>query len=60
MLPEANKGWVRLAEEPGAELLLGSQAAENFGITANSPFAIGGLGSLIEAGVKADRIISFV
>ena len=60
VLPEAKKGWVRLAEETGAELLLCSQAAENFGITANLPFAIGGLGALIEAGVKADRVISFV
>jgi sulfur relay (sulfurtransferase) complex TusBCD TusD component (DsrE family) len=37
-----------------------SQAAEAYDITANNPFVIGGLGALIEAGVRADRVISFV
>ena len=58
--PEAYEGWCRVAEGSGAELLLCSQAAEAYGITANNPFVIGGLGALVEAGVKADRVISFV
>ena len=60
-LPEAYEGWCRVAEETGAELLLCSQAVESFAITASTaPFVIGGLGALVEAGVKADRVISFV
>ena len=58
--PEAYEGWCRVAEASGAELLLCSQAAEAYDITANTPFVIGGLGALVEAGVKADRVISFV
>lgn len=58
--PEAYEGWCRVAEASGAELLLCSQAAEAYEITANNPFVIGGLGALVEAGVKADRVMSFV
>ena len=58
--PEAYEGWCRVAEASGAELLLCSQAAEAYDITANNPFVIGGLGALVEAGVKADRVMSFV
>ena len=58
--PEAHEGWCHVAEATGAELLLCSQAAEAYDITANHPFVIGGLGALIEAGVRADRVISFV
>ena len=58
--PEAYEGWCRVAEATGAELLLCSQAAEAYDITANNPFVIGGLGALVEAGVKADRVMSFV
>ena len=60
ILPGANEGWITLAEETGTELLLCSQAAEIHGITASAPFVIGGLGALVEASVKADRVISFV
>ena len=59
-LPQAYTGWVTLSEQAGTELLLCSQAAEIHGVTAENPFAIGGLGALIEASVKADRVISFV
>ena len=59
-LPEAHDGWVSLSEHTGAELLLCSQAAETHGVIAETPFAIGGLGALVEASVKADRVISFV
>ena len=58
--PEAYEGWCRVAEASGTELLLCSQAAEAYDITANNPFVIGGLGALVEAGVKADRVMSFV
>ena len=58
--PEAYEDWCRVAESTGAELLLCSQAAEAYEITANNPFVIGGLGALVEAGVRADREISFV
>ena len=58
--PEAHEDWRRIAESTGAELLLCSQAAEAYEITAKDPFVVGGLGALIEAGVKADRLISFV
>ena len=58
--PEAYEGWCRVAEASGAEMLLCSQAAEAYNITANNPFVIGGLGALVEAGVKADRMMSFV
>ena len=57
--PEAYEGWCHVAEATGAELLLCSQAAEAYDITAKNPFVIGGLGALVEAGVKADRVISF-
>ena len=59
-LPQAQPGWVTLSEQTGAELLLCSQAAETYSVTAETPFAIGGLGALVEASVKADRVISFV
>ena len=58
--PEAYEGWCHIAEASGAELLLCSQAAEAYDIAATNPFVIGGLGALVEAGVKADRVISFV
>ena len=58
--PEAYDGWCRVAGSTGAELLLCSQAAETYEINANHPFVIGGLGALVEAGVRADRVISFV
>ena len=57
---EAYEGWCHIAEASGAELLLCSQAAEAYDIVATNPFVIGGLGALVEAGVKADRVISFV
>ena len=57
---EAYEGWCYIAEASGAELLLCSQAAEAYDIAATNPFVIGGLGALVEAGVKADRVISFV
>ena len=57
---EAYEGWCHIAEASGAELLLCSQAAEAYDVAATNPFVIGGLGALVEAGVKADRVISFV
>ena len=59
-LPQAHTGWVTLAEQTGTELLLCSQAAETHSVTAEYPVALGGLGAVIEASVKADRVISFV
>ena len=53
------EGWCHIAEASGAELLLCSQAAEAYDIAAANPFVIGGLGALVEAGVKADRADQF-
>ena len=52
--------WQRVADKTGAELLLCSQAAEVHEVNASGPFEIGGLGALVEAAVRSDRVISFV
>jgi sulfur relay (sulfurtransferase) complex TusBCD TusD component (DsrE family) len=40
--------------------LLCSQAVEVHGGDARAPFQIGGLGALVEAAVRSDRVVSFV
>lgn len=52
--------WQRVADQTGAELLLCSQAAETHEVSAIAPFQIGGLGALVEAAVRSDRVVSFV
>ena len=52
--------WQRVADKTGAELLLCSQAAEVHEVNASGAFQIGGLGALVEAAVRSDRVISFV
>jgi len=52
--------WQRVADDSDAELLLCSQAAEEYRVSASGPFRIAGLGALIEAAVRSDRVISFV
>ena len=52
--------WQRVASETGAELLLCSQAVEEHKVETCEPFAIGGLGALVEAAVRSDRVVSFV
>ena len=52
--------WQRIADSTGAELLLCSQAIEEYAVDARAPFQIGGLGALVEAAVRSDRVISFV
>lgn len=57
---DARPGWNKLAERTGAEFLLCSQAVEEHGIVIEPPFVVGGLGALVEAAVKADKVLSFV
>ena len=52
--------WQHIADSAGAELLLCSQAVEKHAVDACAPFKIGGLGALIEAAVRSDRVVSFV
>ena len=52
--------WQQVADHTQAELLLCSQAAEEYGVDAEGPFQIGGLGALVEAAVRSDRVVSFV
>lgn len=58
--PKQLTEWRRVAEDTQAELLLCSQAAEEHAISAQDPFRIGGLGALVEAAVRSDRVVSFV
>ena len=58
--PEQVMAWQQIADHTQAELLLCSQAAEEHAINAGSPFKIGGLGALVEAAVRSDRVVSFV
>lgn len=58
--PEQAMAWQQIAHHAQAELLLCSQAAEEHAINAESPFKIGGLGALVEAAVRSDRVVSFV
>ena len=58
--PDGLAMWQRIADNTGAELLLCSQAAEEHAVDACAPFRIGGLGALVEAAVRSDRVVSFV
>ena len=58
--PDTLTAWQGVADDTGAELLLCSQAAEEYRVSAGGPFRIAGLGALIEAAVRSDRVISFV
>ena len=58
--PEQLSEWQQIADVTHAELLLCSQAVEEHGIDPEGPFQIGGLGALVEAAVKSDRLVSFV
>ena len=52
--------WQQIANDTRAELLLCSQAVEEHAVAPESPFQIGGLGALVEAAVRSDRLVSFV
>ena len=52
--------WQQIAEDTRAELLLCSQAVEAHAVAPEGPFQIGGLGALVEAAVRSDRLVSFV
>ena len=52
--------WQSLASLTNAEMLLCSQAVETFEVTVEAPFRVGGLGALVEAAVRADRVVAFV
>ena len=58
--PERLSEWQQIVDVTHAELLLCSQAVEEHGIDPERPFQIGGLGALVEAAVKSDRLVSFV
>ena len=58
--PHCQDTWQQIADSTGAELLLCSQAVEVHGGDARAPFQIGGLGALVEAAVRSDRVVSFV
>ena len=58
--PQRQDTWQQIADSTGADLLLCSQAVEIHAVDAHAPFEIGGLGSLVEAAVRADRVVSFV
>ena len=55
----AMPAWIELAARSGAELILCSQAIEEYLVEAPAPFIIGGLGAFIEAAVMSDRVICF-
>tara|TARA_B100001093_G_scaffold233967_1_gene224283 strand:+ start:1439 stop:1762 length:324 start_codon:yes stop_codon:yes gene_type:complete len=52
--------WQQIADDTKAEMLLCSQAVEEYAIDPETPFQIGGLGALVEAAVRSDRLVSFV
>ena len=52
--------WQSLASLTNAEMLLCSQAVETFDVAVEAPFRVGGLGALVEAAVRADRVVTFV
>ena len=52
--------WQQIADDTKAEMLLCSQAVEEYAINPAAPFQIGGLGALVEAAVRSDRLVSFV
>ena len=58
--PEQLSEWQQIADITHAELLLCSQAVEEHAVYPEGPFQIGGLGALVEAAVRSDRLMSFV
>ena len=58
--PEGLAEWQQIADSTRAELLLCSQAVEEHAVSLEGPFQIGGLGALVEAAVRSDRLVSFV
>ena len=52
--------WQSLATLTNAEMLLCSQAVDTFSVAVEAPFRVGGLGALVEAAVRADRVVTFV
>tara|TARA_B100001057_G_scaffold250815_1_gene251028 strand:+ start:505 stop:828 length:324 start_codon:yes stop_codon:yes gene_type:complete len=52
--------WKRIADMTHAELLLCSQAVKEHAVHPEGPFQMGGLGALVEAAVRSDRLVSFV
>ena len=58
--PHYQDKWQQIADSTSAELLLCSQAVEVYAVDAHAPFQIGGLGALVEAAVRSDRVVSFV
>ena len=58
--PEELAEWQQIADDTRAELLLCSQAVEEHAVAPEGPFQIGGLGALVEAAVRSDRLVSFV
>ena len=58
--PEGLPEWQKIADSTRAELLLCSQALEEHAVAPEGPFQIGGLGALVEAAVRSDRLVSFV
>lgn len=58
--PEGLAAWQQIADSTQAELLLCSQAVEEHAIAPQGPFQIGGMGALVEAAVRSDRLVSFV
>ena len=51
--------WSAWAREVGARLVVCSASAETFGLTPDNDFSVGGLGELIEAGLKSHKVVSF-
>ena len=58
--PEQLSEWQQIADITHAELLLCSQAVEEHAVYPEGPFQIGGLGALVEAAVRSDRLMTFV
>ncbi|MDA9368011.1 DsrE family protein [Flavobacteriaceae bacterium] len=53
-------GWQGLTQDTAAELILCSASAEHFGVeSAPKSFTIAGLGAMFEAGLYADRVVTF-
>ena len=52
--------WHNLAQATQAELILCSASAEHFGLGASlNGFSIAGLGAMVEAGLSAERVVTF-
>ena len=58
--PEQLSEWQQIADITHTELLLCSQAVEEHAVYPEGPFQIAGLGALVEAAVRSDRLMSFV